>query len=68
LFDNNPKKTLNKPNAEQILEFVDGIYMSTVEVGDEILHSINGISAEHREILALMKSDIKNYEILGVIQ
>ena len=68
LYDYNPKRALNKPKAERILEFFDEIYLSTVEVGDTVYHTITGVSAQHREILDLMGIDIEAYGVLGVIQ
>ena len=68
LFEYNPKKSLDKPKAERILEFFDDIHLSTVEIGDQIYHTITGLSAKHLEILALMGIGIEAYEILGKIQ
>jgi len=68
LFEYNPKKSLVKPKAERILECFEGIHLSTVEIGDQIFHTITNLSAKHREILGLMNIEIEAYEIFGRIQ
>lgn len=68
LFEYNPKKSLDKPKAERILECFEGIHLSTVEIGDQIFHTITDLSAKHREILGLMNIEIEAYEIFGRIQ
>jgi hypothetical protein len=62
------KKSLEKPKAERILEFFEDIHLSTVEIGDQIYHTITGLSAKHLEILALMDIGIGAFETLGAIQ
>ena len=67
-FAYNPKKSLDKPKAERILEFFEGVHLSTVDIGDQIYHTITGLNAKHLEIFALMTIGIEVYYILGAIQ
>ncbi len=68
LFEYNPKKSLHKPKAERILECFEGIHLSTIEIVDQIFHTITDLSPKHREILELMNIEIDAYEIFGRIQ
>ncbi len=68
LFDYNPKKSLDKPKAERVLELFDEIHLSTVRVRKKKYFTITGLSDKHREILALMDVGIGVYERFGTIQ
>ncbi|MDD3136257.1 MAG: transposase [Methanoregula sp.] len=68
LFDYNPKKSLDKPKAERVLELFDEIHLSTMKVGKKIYSTITGLNEKHREILALMDIGIGVYERFGTIQ
>ena len=68
LFDYNPKKSLDKPKAERVLELFDEIHLSTVRVRKKKYYTITGLGEKHREILALMDIGIVVYEMFGAIQ
>ncbi|MDD5189167.1 MAG: transposase [Methanoregula sp.] len=65
LFEYHPKKSLDKPKAERVLELFDEIHLSTVRVGKKIYSTITGLGDKHREILALMDIGIVVMNGLG---
>ena len=67
MFNYTLKKALNKFKSELIWGFLGG-FVLTVEVGDTIHPIINGLNAEHREILALRIINIGSCDAIGALQ
>ena len=68
LFRYNPKKELDKPKAERIIEYFKGIYVSKVAVENQLFTSIIGFEDKHMEILGLLNLSVEVFAAFGVIQ
>ena len=68
LFRYNPKKELEKPKAERIIEYFRGIYVSRVIVGKQSYSNIVGFEKKHMEILELLNMPAEVFAFFGHIQ